>query len=188
VVVSAPSPRGRGLQGSHPTRWDAASNVSAPSPRGRGLQEMQEEFSLSDERGFQRHRPGEGDCKRMIPATMIKAATSFSAIAPGKGTASCRHRSIVIQSGLVSAPSPRGRGLQAHFYSRKDIPTMGVSAPSPRGRGLQEFLSNGPHIPPHVSAPSPRGRGLQVPVRERFLPVITEFQRHRPGEGDCKIR
>ncbi len=36
---------------------------------------------------FQRHRPGEGDCKCRMHADVLGRVLCFSAIAPGKGTA-----------------------------------------------------------------------------------------------------
>src|SRR6266567_744165 len=64
-----------------------ALTVSAPSPRGRGLQVCEFSAAATVEHKFQRHRPGEGDCKYW--AARIKDAEDD-----------------------VSAPSPRGRGLQ----------------------------------------------------------------------------
>src|SRR6266567_2918404 len=64
---------------------------------------------------FQRHRPGEGDCK------MPREVACIDDIG-------------------VSAPSPRGRGLQDFGWSTEAFPCPEVSAPSPRGRGLQGLV------------------------------------------------
>ncbi len=86
--------------------------VSAPSPRGRGLQDATGKHTSARSHGF-------------------------SAIAPGKGTASCGCCVSACWLSRVSAPSPRGRGLQVPGIRTHPI-RFGVSAPSPRGRGLQE--------------------------------------------------
>ncbi len=112
--------------------------VSAPSPRGRGLQDATGKHTSARSHGF-------------------------SAIAPGKGTASCGCCVSACWLSRVSAPSPRGRGLQVPGIRTHPI-RFGVSAPSPRGRGLQ---------------------ASRDPV---LLHLQSRFQRHRPGEGDCKRR
>src|SRR6266567_2158859 len=137
--------------------------VSAPSPRGRGLQ---------------------GKTRVTGASSLLQ---SFSAIAPGKGTASVGLVRLGVSCGRFSAIAP-GRGtarLSSNAVGRR-IKRFSAIAPGKgtarNARGVLALRRA------RVSAPSPRGRGLQVTVRERFLPVITEFQRHRPGEGDCKIR
>src|SRR6266571_2790101 len=61
--------------------------VSAPSPRGRGLQDSVDQVSRTPKIWFQRHRPGEGDGKWFSSPWRTSLALCFSAIAPGKGTA-----------------------------------------------------------------------------------------------------
>src|SRR6266702_6161317 len=99
-MVSAPSPRGRGLQDCLGAAQPAFHKVSAPSPRGRGLQVVLIAVAYFTGSVFQRHRPGEGDCKIPYRDRRGNALARFSAIAPGTGTAS---------TGRTAPVTPQGR-------------------------------------------------------------------------------
>ncbi len=109
---------------------------------------------------FQRHRPVEGDCKRQRSSRAAQYPW-FQRHRPVEGDCKDAVRAGVRGEFFVSAPSPRGRGLQGRrFYGIRH--NTSVSAPSPRGRGLQVQLQCVGDVVQIVSAPSPRRRGLQV--------------------------
>jgi len=60
--------------------------VSAPSPRGRGLQVARVELCCVLDRRFSAIAPGKGTA-RLVTDKQVNTDESFSAIAPGKGTA-----------------------------------------------------------------------------------------------------
>ncbi len=160
--VSATSPRGRGLQVLVQRQCALLKiQVSATSPRGRGLQ-VQGCASLREIGWrFSDIAPWQGTASALCRAGGYPNF-GFSDIAPWQGTASCRgfwravslqrvfqrHRPVAgdCKGGslwkdfmplLVSATSPRGRGLQAPTFLAR-CKMLKVSATSPRGRGLQE--------------------------------------------------
>src|SRR6266568_3897168 len=87
---------------------------------------------------FQRHRPGEGDCKTAICTIALLRDLGFSAIAPGKGTASRILQNTKRSLQTVSAPSPRGRGLQGRnrWWSSRRLYRFSAIAP---GKGTARY-------------------------------------------------